>query len=258
MKTRPILFSAPMVRALLDGTKTQTRRIVKFHRANGREYFVCSRTSGGVCVCGMGEHGPVWNPYAGAPTQPLPQDRINAACPYGAPGDTLWVKETWAAQDVKLRTVKPTEIPEHERINYAADYTADDMDGLGPWRPSLFMRRWMSRITLEIVSVRVERLKAISEEDAVAEGVTPTYSHAGYDITTDLINCFIVEGFVGGIPKAGDEWQGMKVEHVQPRPARQIRTARDEYRRLWNRINGSESWDANPWVWVVEFRRVTP
>jgi hypothetical protein len=234
-KSKPILFSAPMVRALLDGTKTQTRRIVK-----PQVHWVKDNPQGQVAMIGN------------------KASMVHALSPYGALGDTLWLKETWAAQDLKLRTVKPTEIPEHERINYAADFTADDMDGLGPWRPSLFMRRWMSRITLEIVSVRVEWLHDISEADAVAEGCTPTYSHAGYDVTTDRLNCFIVEGFVGGIPKAGDEWQGMKVEHVQPHPARQIGTARDEYRRLWNRLNGPSSWEANPWVWVVAFRRVQP
>jgi len=234
MKSRPILFSAPMVRAILDGTKTQTRRIAKL------------TDSGRVKEPGGSRN---WHPE---------DPNASLASPYGQPGSLLWVKETWAAQDRKLRTAKPTEIPEHERINYAADFTADDMDGLGPWRPSIFMRRWMSRIALEIVSVRVERVQDISEADAVAEGCTPTYSHAGYDITTDRVNCFIVEGFVGGIPKAGDEWQGMKVEHVQPHPARQIGTARDEYRRLWNDINGRYSWAENPWVWVVKFRRVQP
>jgi len=233
-KSKPILFSAPMVRALLDGTKTQTRRIVK-----PQVHWVKDNPQGQVAMIGN------------------KASMVHALSPYGAPGDTLWVKETWNSSN-QWNVMKPTAMPEGAPIFYGADYDAAGLRTCGPWRPSLFMRRWMSRITLEIVSVRVERVQDISEAAAVAEGCTPTYSHAGYDVTTDRVNCFIVEGFVGGIPKAGDEWQGMKVEHVQPHPARQIGTARDEYRRLWNRLNGPSSWEANPWVWVVEFRRVQP
>jgi hypothetical protein len=234
-KSRPILFSAAMVRALLNGTKTQTRRIVKPQPpANACHWKECSA---GQWL--SRDYGQQWK------------------CPQGVAGDTLWVKETWAAQLLKLRTVKPTEIPNWERINYAADHTADDMDGLGPWRPSLFMRRWMSRITLEIVSVRLERLQDISEADAVAEGCAATYSLAGYNVLGSGGSIqFVVEEFVGGIPKAGDDWQGMTVEHVQHVPARVLGSARDEYRRLWTRINGPGSWQANPWVWCVSFRRV--
>ena len=121
MKERPILFSGPMVRALVAGTKTQTRRLCK-------------------------EPG--------------------AAPPYGAPGDRLWVKETWAAPHAADH-LKPSEVPRDQPIRYAAD------GDLGDWRarPSLFMPRWASRITLEVTAVRVERLQAIGVDDAHAEGV---------------------------------------------------------------------------------------
>jgi len=226
---------APMVRAILKGTKSQTRRILK--------------PQGAVLTDDMA-------PALGV-RPPATQNPPVIPCPYGAANDTLWVKETWRT-DLMWDTFAPVLVPEKQPIKYEAD---DECTGVvafkwGRIRQSIFMRRWMSRITLEIVSVRVERLQDISEADAVAEGGAPTYSPAGYNITTDRLNCFIVEGFRGGIPKAGDEWQGMKVEHVQRVPPRILNTARDEYRLLWNRINGPESWGANPWVWCMEFRRV--
>ena len=107
------------------------------------------------------------------------------------------------------------------------------------------------------MSVRVERLQDISEADAVAEGVAPTFTLGGYNILgVGGDSRFVVEDFVGGIPKVGDDWQGIKVEYVQPVPPRQIASARGAYRTLWQRINGAGSWDENPWVWVVEFKRV--
>lgn len=216
MKERPILFSAPMVRALLDGTKTKTRRAVKLNAA-----------------------GRVKAP--GSPKNWHPDDPDCAqACPYGQPGDRLWVRETWNWFD-------PEAIPQARRgmradftgrqgerqIEWCAAYSADGplaypgYEGRDHWRPSIHMPRWASRITLEIVSVRVERLQDISEADAMAEGCTK--NHNGY--------------FWGG-PHAVSS-------------LKQMPTATGAYRDLWKSINGPSSWDANPWVWVVEFRRVT-
>jgi hypothetical protein len=213
MKERPILFSAPMVRALLAGTKTQTRRIVKPQPPANACYW--KEVSAGQWL--SRDYGQQWK------------------CPYGVAGDRLWVKETWAAQNLKLRTVKPSEIPEDSRINYAAGHCADDLDGLGPWRPSLFMMRWMSRITLEIVSVRVERLHEITEADAKAEGVT---------IQSDAaVAARIAKQYDNGIPEdrqLNEAWSPSTME----------------YWALWEKINGAASWALNPWVWVVEFRRV--
>jgi hypothetical protein len=199
MKERPILFSAPMVRALLDGTKTQTRRIVKL------------TDSGRVKEPGSPRNWHPEDPYA------------SAACPYGAPGDTLWVKETWNSSN-QWNVMKPTDMPEGAPIFYGADYDAAGLRNCGPWRPSLFMRRWMSRITLEVASVRVERLHAITEADAKAEGVEQWNDGAWY--------CG-VQGFMGYESPVG------------------------AYRELWESINAKRApWASNPWVWVVEFRRV--
>ena len=202
MKERPILFSAPMVRALLAGTKTQTRRIMKDRYLLG---------------------GP-------------PEGCLLSGCPYGQAGDRLWVRETWMPCDTSpggdvavlykaSNDIRPDGVScetfgaskwffrgNEEVENFRIDI--DYMDVYGErWRPSIFMRRWMSRITLEITGIRVERLQDISDKDAVAEGIS------------------------------------RRAEEDTPFRA---------YRDLWSSINGPESWDANPWVWVIEFKRILP
>ena len=178
MAERPILFSGPMVRALLTGTKTQTRRVAKEFAGRDDLDAILRR---------------------------FPEQ---SGCPYGQPGDRLWVREAhWWFKD------------EHDPVTgyfppkltiEDVEYRADGDDGRKVWRPSIHMPRWASRITLEITGVRVERLQDISEADAVAEGVYTDPACPAYD----------------------------------------------GYRTLWDQINGSGSWDLNPWVWVVEFRQV--
>lgn len=215
MKSRPILFSAPMVRALLAGTKTQTRRIVKPQPPLGCSYAINGAESHACCFAT--DNSSVWVP----PTPTSNDHRI--ACPHGAPGDRLWVKETWWT-DSHWHGVKPTKLPQPgpdkpgAQIHYAA---TSEVVPDGFLRPSLFMRRWMSRITLELTAVRVERLQDISEADAVAEGVDSTMPFLW----------------------RADEWQ-----NKTPNVAR--------YAGLWELINGPGSWAENPWVWCVSFRRV--
>lgn len=188
MKERPILFSGPMVRALLAGTKTQTRRIIKPQPEPLRQ-----------CVDGWrwkGEH----------------HDFMIDVCPFGKPGDRLWVKETYSAHG---------EMGDWGRKRYRADLGDDAKEPHGlHWRPSIFCTRNASRITLEITSVRVERLNDISEADAKAEGA---------EIQKETPGGWIICG-----PRIGSYKEG--------------------YRWLWESINGAGSWDANPWVWVIEFR----
>jgi hypothetical protein len=146
MKERPILFSGPMVQAILDGRKTQTRRVVKPQP----EYW---EQTGGY-------HYPLdKKPYRGAPVGRV-RSIDEYRCPYGQPGDRLWVRETW-----------------HQyaggEVIYRADYGPESYQaGAKGWRPSIFMPRWASRITLEITGVRVERVQDISADDARAEGVS--------------------------------------------------------------------------------------
>lgn len=176
MKERGILFSAPMVRALLAGTKTQTRRVATPKRS----------------------------------IEPMTDE-----CPYG-PGDLLWVREAWRVAAVH------DHVPGSElgfgslpQVQYVAIGDGRDETRVqwGRYRHARFMPRWASRITLEITEVRVERLQAISQEDARAEG------------------------FELGPPPCIDDPGGW-------------------YRRLWEQINGPSSWEANPWVWCVSFRRL--
>lgn len=196
MKERPILFSAPMVRAILAGTKTQTRRIMKPQPSAGVRYSIAGTTTL--------EDG------HGAPIRAV----------YGAPGDRLWVKET-ARLDAGHMGRWPAE-------PVSTSYVADDAPCVidaWPWKrrvlSAIFLPRGASRLTLEVTGVRVERVQDISEADAKAEGVVP--------FPLDL---------------EGDCWTDG--------------THRAAYNWLWNEINGwnPNSWVANPWVWVVEFKRV--
>lgn len=214
MTERPILFSAPMVRALLAGTKTQTRRVVKpqpVEQRDGWAWWHKGLDAGHL--------------HTGADAMA----RLMAPlCPYGAPGDRLWVRETWARDS------------EDGALFYRADVgtgnEADDWQhniDVGAsgyrWRPSIHMPRTVSRITLEITAVRVERLQDISEADAIAEGVAP-YPKCREDDDTETFSR------IGKV--RGDSFPIAR------------------YAARWEQINGLGLWDANPWVWVVEFARV--
>jgi hypothetical protein len=201
MKERGILFSAPNVRALLDDSKSQTRRVVK---ATGEH--------GGWLNFGDKGRAAV---FLGPPEQEV-------WCPYGLVGDRLWVRETWAsvaAEDaVKARDLDPKRGVFMYRADKPDETPSGCAGGLGKWRPSIFMPRWASRITLEITEVRVERLQAISASDAWAEGV--------------------------------------RCSCMKPVPICAGNV--DAYRLLWESINGAGSWALNPWVWVITLRRLKP
>jgi hypothetical protein len=222
MKERPILFSAPMVRALLDDSKTRTRRVVKPQPS----FF-----------------GSMTNPNA--PFKTLDAGlHCEISCPYGQPGDRLWVRESFRFPDV-LDALSPISVGvksvdagyrtpwcptqfeadgwrtnEHDWKHFVTPpYTAEP----GKLRPGIHMPRWASRITLEITAVRVERLQDISDGDARAEGAR----------NLDVASC----------RETLDPYsrQGSCVAH---------------YKHIWQQINGADSWDANPWVWVIEFKRI--
>lgn len=227
MKERPILFSAPMVRALLAGTKTQTRQVVRKQFADDASVAeVSATTPEGWQVCG---HSGLWWDDGGA----CVDDAVR--CPYGIPGDQLWVRETFAKIDGQTQPWIETD--------YRATYTHGDRlgDTLGikkRWTPAIHMPREASRISLEIISVRVERLQDISEADALAEGCAP-----GDEMENGLID-----------PGTG---------RVTATYTDKADTAVESYCNLWERIHevrpgdhGDVGWDDNPWVWVVEFRRV--
>lgn len=196
MKEHPIILRAHEVRAVLTGTQTQMRRVVK-PKPTGTVWQ--DEDSRQWLVSGHGETGDT-----------------GLHCPHGQPDDRLWARETWAAPH-RFDHNPPRWIPPDARVHYAA---TEDLGGLMR-RPSIFMPRWASRITLEIVSVRIERLQDISEVDAIAEGVTQQ---------------------PGGWWSAAEGQSGT--------------TARAAYALLWESINGPSSWSANPWVWAIEFRRI--
>lgn len=221
MRERPIIFSAPMVRAILDGRKTVTRRVVKPQPSSELlADFAEIRAMRG----------------SNRTDAQMLSDCLS--CPYGAPGDQLWLREAWqffgwsedgepciryAADNAVAWPQVPAERDAQRLIDIWAGLSAPEnvaIDGLARdrrWRPSIHMPRWASRITLEVTGVRVERLQDISEADAVAEGCAS---------------------------KGAEE-----------SPA--IDQARTDFQELWTSINGPDSWEANPWVWVVEFRRTT-
>jgi len=182
MKEHPIIFNTETVKAILDGRKTQTRRVIKPQ--------------------------PLLE-YKGLKMQ------FHRKCPYGQVGDRLWVRETWAVAPT-LNTTKPSDLLKKYDIipiTYRATYPNESHY---MWRPSIFMPRWASRITLEIIGVRVEQLQEITDEDALAEGVYG--DETPYDQATPSM-CF---------------------------------------EALWDSLNAKRGygWDKNPWVWVLEFKKV--
>lgn len=224
MKERPILFSGPMVRAIIDGRKTQTRRVVKFPKW--------------MQDCDGNQAPEIPKQFDGyVDMVPVTVGHVESFCknPHGGVGDRLWVRETWKTGKA-FDSDSPQKIVEsateagywteysNPKVHVPAPvwYIADghhkkwgshdetDFLGIGKTRVSIHMPRWASRITLEITGVRVERLNDITEEDALAEGVEPT----------------------------------------------PMNDARTRFVNLWTKINGDGSWDANPFVWVIEFNRV--
>ena len=228
MTDRPILFSAPMVRALLDGRKTQTRRVFKPHGFNfythpvsGDRYEEHNRE--GITGCGpMRAFG-----YG---------EGLYGYLPY-APGDRLYVRETWAYWPL---------VGEHDRID-GCTYRATDEDDcanrLFDWIPSTHMPRWASRLTLIVTDVRVERLQSISEADAIAEGIERV-DYAGDD-----------PAYAGTFGWKSYETCPDGTPH--PHAVVPNQSPVTSYRELWNTINGAGAWDKNPWVVAVSFD-VTP
>ena len=213
MRERPILFSGPMVRAILEGRKTMTRRAVKLQTAP-TEY----PQGGGAKFVQISGKQYWWNSQKDHPAH------VTKACPYGQPGDRLWVREAFSQH------------PQFADLAYRADGEEfEDSHGFlwePKWKPSIHMPRSASRILLEITAVRVERLHDISEADAQAEGVERVVVGSGWRRYCDPDSEEV------GVPPCGD--------------------ARRSFRSLWKYINGAESWNSNPWVWVVEFKRVQP
>lgn len=229
-KARPMLFSGPLVRAILAGQKTVTRRLVKEPRwarpgtfeAEGDTLVAVSKKTG--CLA-------------------------TVACRYGAPGDRLWVRETFAAYSIAPRTGVETHwrrmTPEQRRTwaRSGVRYRATPEAGLRvkdeTWIPAIHMPRGVSRVTLEIASVRAERLHALTEQDAAAEGTEHYWNALDERAARQFGNRWTEYARRYGYEKHAPDWRGA-------------------FAALWDAINGKRApWASNPWVWRVEFKRVT-
>lgn len=236
MRERPILFCGDMVRAILAGTKKQTRLVMRLQPSCAPELRI----------------DPKWGVVAEWPGE-SEFDGFDCHCPYGQPGDRLWVRETfrpyrWPGQcKVRFEYLADGAVanlePPHDR-GYVLSPDDPPLNGdQNPrrWipcgkRPSIHMPRWASRITLEVTDVRVQRVQEISEEDAKAEGIDrDKWGVEFYAPGVVYTNCY------------GDKMPGVKPYHK----------AAEAYRDLWNEINAKRGfgWDENPWVWAVTFRR---
>lgn len=213
MKERPILFSGPMVRAILEGRKTQTRRVLKYEHFHGCLTGDCPHQKQDECDACLAEYA-------------------NTECPYGVPGDRLWVRESWALTGDRL--IDPCLVYRADNAQLpickhkgghdlwypdgcsdpitSSELIKPDLSHLG-WRVSIHMPRWASRITLDITDVRVQLVQEISAFDAIDEGVQR--QEAPYD-------------------------------------------AREPFRDLWDSINAKRGfgWETNPWVWALTFKKI--
>ena len=214
MKERPIIFSGPMVRSVLSGAKSQTRRVIKPQpKGHVLEYV---------------PHGDEWLPRMlnrcedeNGNYSTRGDMKLRIRCPYGQPGDRLWVREAW----VECATID-SHLTRTDIYGYKADYSITDVPW--KWRPSIHMTRDASRLTLEIMTVRVERLQDISCADAIAEGIVGGAKALGYDFDFHVPGLPIICGS----------------------------SARAALDAVWQHINGGRGFLDNPWVWAITFKRV--
>lgn len=239
-RERPILFSAPMVRAILSGQKTQTRRALT--PQPGNHWAPDTSPVLGRITSAHPKKGRFGVFIRRGIGTDFPESDLIAS-PYGQPGDRLWVREAHSIYPThgQHRAAGerwgpwgglPTTVSEDgKQIAYYRE--GFDRCDPGRWRPSIHMPRWASRITLEITGVRVERLHDITHEDALAEGV---------------VDCASLCAQVGA------ESRNVICESTDE-TARRLRWPQRNFELLWKQISGQSSWDANPWVWVIEFKR---
>ena len=218
MKFIPILFSTPMVQAIIEGRKSMTRRVMKPqpYLEDGSTIWSYSKDS-----------------FGSLPPNKMTESPFGFKCPYGQVGDVLWVREKTCYVMIEHAHDLLVGFRERRQIIYGTDFHEDWMKYakekyLYKWEPSLFMPKAACRIFLKITDIRVERLQDITEQDAVGEGI----EEAEFD---NVNKCRVFKHY--GYQNA-------------------VTDAKDSFQSLWHSINGEESWNANPWVWVVEFKKV--
>ena len=260
MKEQSILMSGPMIPATLDGRKTKTRRVVTPHTStiNGPtcERWLWDELDFSNAWVDNSPVSPAGNPGPYLKV-PMPRDdAVQRVYPRWFPGDILWIRETWGSLDADHPLCPDGRKPQDgDQIVYRANPADDYQWGSGRpsqgsfvWRPSIHMPRWASRLTLEVVAVRVERLQEISEEDAIAEGGVwtdngPRKWARVRGLTFDQANS--VNGWNEGWSHTGETDRD-----------KCLGSARMSFANLWNTINAKRgfSWESNCWVWVVEFK----
>ena len=220
MKEHPILMQTDMVKAILDGRKTQIRRVIKPQPPSDAKPCTCTRVK-----------------HFYIDKVPSPTDRLECTsdvmtikCPYGQVGDRLWVRETWQVDDWNYPNHKEAVLKEN--LEFRADATTEEeyYNYLG-WKSPLHLDKIFARIWLEITGVRVERLQEITEVDAIAEGVS-------YNTTNEYAQMRVLS-------------RGQANEDTWPTP-------QESFRKLWDSLNAKRGygWEVNLWVWVIEFKRV--
>jgi hypothetical protein len=221
MREIPMLFSTPMVQAIFDRRKTKTRRMKGLEKFNiNPDAFTCKNERVEICR--------FWD-ESKEQQDPNPLEIyyiLNSAdghankvqCPYGKPGDVLWVRETFAVVDKKSKHFLYKANPEHQSMK---------------WKPSIHMPKAACRLWLKITNVRVERLHDITEDDAIAEGIISRVNSPVNAFSKSFVTYY--DYINKAFPSFGT---------INPKSS---------FESLWQSINGAESWDANPWVWVVEF-----
>lgn len=220
VKERPILFSTPMIKAILEGRKTVTRRIVDIDHELAND----------VSKWGYSIFTPEGHISARTKQKTETGHRYGEKfikLKYGKPGDVLWVRETWSKIHYEGVDENPTYI-------FKADWTGDAVKGI--WKPSIHMPRVACRLRLEIVSITVERLQDITEEDAIKEGIEP-----------DPLGPNSMDG--------GVVYPGLRFYNYADVGYRYVKPL-ESFQSLWTKINGAESWNANPWVWRLSFRKL--
>lgn len=246
MKERPIIFSGESVRAIQDGRKTMTRRVVKPRYRDDESGF-------NVCSCPATNE--VWVEKADEEGGDFEEGTRFVPCPYGQVGDRLWVKEVWrdrfGTAYANYGTGNAYPIDDIREVDYKSGgngyfiggciFRDDELSAKwaewSKWKSPLFMPRWASRILLEITDIRVERVQDVSEEDAIAEGIE---FDSGWEEECG-------EGYT-----TGEGWMNYKTQDFS------CESAKESYHTIWDSLNAKRGypWESNPWVWVVSFKVV--
>lgn len=222
MKFHPILFSTPMVQAIIQGNKTQTRRVVKPQPKN-QDYTPRSFTDY------------FGNQFWEFRKSPIEVETKTWECPYGQVGDVLWVRESYLKPPQNItQKMLDDGADTWPSFDHVADCELGDIEQYKEWgwkvKPSIHMPKEACRLFLKITDIRVERLQDISEEDAIAEGVEPV----GFDQKSQRVT----------------RYRGYPIDQGY------FYNARESFATLWQSINGKDSWNSNPWVWVISFERI--